>query len=111
MGEQGNKNYKILLVDDERKVLASLKRCLLGLQADLKIEVAKSGSEGLEATNHEDFDLIISDLRMPLVGGAKLLGKVRRFHPDTLRVVLSGQASIERLLEVLPVSHLYLVIT
>jgi DNA-binding response OmpR family regulator len=101
-------HYRILLVDDEARVLGALKRSFNQIDPELDITIAHSGDEALLASEKDDFDLVISDLRMPHTNGFKLLRQIRRFHPKTLRVVLSGQASVEKLLEILPVSHRYL---
>lgn len=101
-------HYKILLVDDEARVLGALKRSFVQIDPELDITIASSGEEALHASEKGEFDLVISDLRMPHTNGYKLLGQMRRNHPRTLRVILSGQASAEKLLEVLPVSHRYL---
>lgn len=53
-------------------------------------------------------DLLITDMRMPGMDGAELLGKVRSFYPKTIRFVLSGFAEREAILKTIGPSHRYL---
>lgn len=84
----------VLLVDDEPALTASMK---VGLRkSGWKIATADSGEEALEMSRANHYDVIVSDERMPGMQGSDLLTLVRTESPDTLRITLSGQASVAR---------------
>lgn len=99
---------RVLLVDDDARLLGAMRRRLMQLDPTISVQVAQGGEEALRASFEQTFDLVISDLRMPRIGGASVLHSIRRQCPKTLRVILSGQATAEKLLEVLPFSHRYI---
>lgn len=79
---------KILFVDDEKQILKSLSR--LFMETDYEIETAESGAEALDRLASNDFDLIVSDMRMPNMDGNELLSKVKVLYPNVMRIMLSG---------------------
>lgn len=81
---------KILIVDDEIQILKSLNR--LFLDTDYEVEIAESGAQALEKLAQDNFDLVISDMRMPNMDGNTFLNKVKELYPKILRVILSGYA-------------------
>lgn len=80
----------ILFVDDEEAILRSLQRALR--KEPYRILTAGSGAEGLEILATETVELVVSDQRMPVMTGAQFLQKVREISPDSVRVILSGYA-------------------
>lgn len=91
----------ILCVDDERIILSSLKAQLQNnLPTNYQIEVAESAEEALEIiedliNENITIPLIIADQIMPGMKGDELLGKVKRLLPQTLTIMLTGQASAD----------------
>ncbi len=83
----------LLLVDDEPSILSSLKR--LFRPHGYRILTAEGGAEGLEVLAREAVDLVISDMRMPHMDGARFLEQVRMRRPDSIRILLTGYADIE----------------
>jgi len=83
---------RVVVVDDNRLDL-ELARDAIGRDVDL--ELCKSGEAALEALAREPADLVLSDLAMPGLSGIELLERVRREHPGTDFVVLTGHASVE----------------
>lgn len=83
---------KILFVDDERNVLRALERIFL--DDPYEILTANSGEEGLRILEDAggDFQVIVSDYRMPVMNGVEFLKTVCERWPDTVRIVLSGYA-------------------
>ena len=78
----------ILIVDDEEMVLSALRRTL---RADAyEIHTATSGQEALVALAAHDFDVVVSDMRMPGMDGAQLLHAASVFSPDSERILLTG---------------------
>lgn len=83
----------IIVVDDEEMFLLQVKEAL---QLDgHHVVTAQDGGEALERLREENFDLIITDIRMPGVDGLQLLGEVRRHFPDVPVIIMSGQGTID----------------
>jgi HD-like signal output (HDOD) protein/CheY-like chemotaxis protein len=82
----------ILFVDDEPHLLAGLRRMLRAERDHWRLSFATSGTEALQVIADDPVDVIVSDMRMPVMDGAELLARVQREHPSTARIVLSGQA-------------------
>jgi HD-like signal output (HDOD) protein len=99
---------RILFVDDEQSVLDGLQRMLRPLRSEWDMSFVDSGAKALALMAENAFDVVIADMRMPGMDGAKLLFEVRRQHPETVRVVLSGEADSEAVLRAVPVAHQYL---
>ena len=86
---------KILFVDDEKQILRALRR--LFMNRDYDVHFAQSGSEALEIMKTEDIDLLVSDIRMPVMDGLELLRQAKEKSPLTLRVALSGYTDNKRI--------------
>jgi two-component system, probable response regulator PhcQ len=82
----------VLFVDDEPAVTAALKRVLH--RQPWRVLEASSGEEALEILAREDIAVIVSDEQMPGMSGSELLARVRRVRPGTVRMILTGQASL-----------------
>lgn len=83
----------VLCVDDEPSILSALKR--LFRPTGHRILTAESGAAALALLESESIDLIISDMRMPMMTGAELLSQVRTRWPDVTRLLLTGYADID----------------
>ncbi len=85
---------RLLCVDDEPHVLAGLERTLFDY---FDVTTAESGAEGLEiiAEEEEPFAVIMSDMRMPEMNGARFLAAARERSGDSVRVLLTGQSEME----------------
>jgi CheY-like chemotaxis protein len=79
---------KILLVDDNRDGLL-VRRALLE-EAGYKVDVARSGEEGLKLFEAEHFDVVVTDYRMPRMNGAELIQRIRQLNPNVRVILLSG---------------------
>jgi FixJ family two-component response regulator len=83
---------RVLLVDDEQRILEGLRRTL---QPEFETEIARGPEEGLAAVaDAGPFAVVVSDLRMPIMDGVQFLSKIKAMSPDTIRVMLTGQADI-----------------
>jgi response regulator RpfG family c-di-GMP phosphodiesterase len=82
--------HTVLLVDDEPNILAALKRVLRS--ADLCVMTATGGAQALQMLQEMPADLVISDMRMPLMDGAQFLEQVHQRWPQVVRVLLTGHA-------------------
>jgi DNA-binding NtrC family response regulator len=83
----------ILFVDDDRSVLHGLERAMRS--EDHEILTAGSGADALEILGRRAVDVVVSDERMPGMSGSELLKAVRDRFPETLRIMLTGHASVE----------------
>ena len=84
---------RILLVDDDPHVTAALQDALRREPYD--ILSAGSAEGGLALLSRQPVDVVISDERMPGLSGSEFLALVRQRMPDTVRMLLTGQASLE----------------
>lgn len=84
---------KILFVDDEESILAGYRRTLRGR---FDLDTALGPEEGLKAVEGPGgYAVVVSDLRMPGMGGIGFLARVRERSPDTVRIMLTGHADVE----------------
>jgi diguanylate cyclase (GGDEF)-like protein len=79
---------RVLVVDDARVVRAVVTRCLRS--AGYHTEEAADGAEALRRLATESYDVVITDLRMPLLGGLELLASVKRLAPTVEVIILTG---------------------
>ncbi len=101
-------NKRILFVDDEENILSGIRRMLRPMRKSMDMEFAGSGREALELMAKEPFQVVVSDMRMPGMDGAELLGEVRKLYPDTIRIMLSGYATPESIMRTVHVVHQFL---
>ena len=96
----------ILLVDDEPNVISSVKRALL--DQPYEIYSAGSGAEGLKLLDQKQIKVIISDEMMPVMTGAEFLSAVKKQRmPETLRIMLTGHASLEAAMNAVNSGEIY----
>jgi DNA-binding NtrC family response regulator len=91
--EEPAQNAAILLVDDEPNVTEALKRALR--REPYHILTATSGQSALDLLGQQHIDVVVSDEQMPGMSGSVFLSTVRKRYPHTIRMILSGQASLE----------------
>lgn len=83
---------RLLLVDDEPNILSSLRRLLHA--EGYAIRTAEGGAQALALLEQESADVIISDMRMPMMSGAEFLKQARERWPDSVRILLTGFSDI-----------------
>jgi DNA-binding NtrC family response regulator len=83
----------ILVVDDDPASRDSLHDVLV--DAGYQVTAVSSGEEGLEAIKTADYDLVVTDLRMPGMDGISLLREVRKLCPQTLVILITAHASVD----------------
>ena len=81
--------HKVLFIDDEPKVLHSLKLNLH--QEDYKCLFTANPIEGLKLLKEEKVSVIVSDQKMPVMSGVDLLEYARKLSPYTIRIMLTGE--------------------
>jgi response regulator RpfG family c-di-GMP phosphodiesterase len=98
-------NQRVLFVDDEPNVLEGIQRTL---RKQVELQTASSGAEALRLMRETGpFALVVSDMRMPAMNGTQFLAKVREQEPDTVRMILSGQADLEDTIAAVNEGHIY----
>lgn len=103
----------LLLVDDEPNILASLRRCLLSkdeFQDQLpsyQITLHTSPAAALAEAEHQAFDLVLSDYRMPGMDGVTFLNELRIIQPDIISIILSGMTDLQGLLRAINEAHIH----
>jgi len=95
----------VLLVDDEVNVLSALTRALF--DEPYEVTCAKSGEEALELIAATPFKLVISDERMIGMQGSELLAILKEKYPDTLRILLTGHATLEAAMKAVNQGEIY----
>ncbi len=87
---------RILIVDDEPQVAQSLARVLsLPEGGGYQVKSCNSGESALDYVREESFDLLITDLRMPGLGGLELLQQLRQISPTTRSILITAYGSPE----------------
>src|ERR1017187_10837442 len=99
---------RVLFVDDEPRILEGLQRMLRPQRHEWEMAFAPGGEAALALMEASPFDVIVSDMRMPVIDGATLLCRVRDLHPQVVRIVLSGHTELSTALRVVPVAHQFL---
>ncbi|MBN2211367.1 MAG: response regulator [Sedimentisphaerales bacterium] len=85
--------HKVLFVDDEPNILEALKKTLR--KESYEFLVAHSASEAMTILKRETIQVVVSDEQMPGMSGSQLLAIMRQERPQTIRILLTGHASIE----------------
>jgi response regulator RpfG family c-di-GMP phosphodiesterase len=100
---------RILCVDDDENILAAYQR---QLRKQFQIETALGGKAGLcILESGESFAVVISDLRMPEMDGIEFLAKVRQIAPDTIRMMLTGNADLQAAIEAVNQGNIFRFLT
>ncbi|MCU0810908.1 MAG: sigma-54 dependent transcriptional regulator [Thiobacillaceae bacterium] len=100
-------NPQILLIDDEAIALTNLTHVLKREGYD--VTACKDGEAGLEALKRSDFDLVLTDLKMPGIDGMAVLRQVHASHPDVPVIMITGHATLDSAVEAMKAgAHHYL---
>ena len=87
--------HKLLVVDDEPKHRRCLAEMIKVLRPEYKVLEAKNGKEALELIESESMDIIITDIRMPIMDGLSFMEFINMKARDTKVIILSGFAYFE----------------
>lgn len=100
---------KILCVDDDPNIRAGFQR---QLRKQFTIDTAAGGEEGLAMIQSQGpYAVVVSDLHMPGVNGIQFLSRVHQAAPDTVRVMLTGNADLQRAIEAVNEGHIFRFLT
>ncbi|MBI3078080.1 MAG: sigma-54-dependent Fis family transcriptional regulator [Deltaproteobacteria bacterium] len=92
-----NQKGTILIVDDDREMLALLEDSLA--QEGYRVQTATGAEWAIARLEETEFDLVLTDLRMPGMNGMELLGAVKRLRPEAMVIILTAFGSIEGAVE------------
>jgi len=95
----------VLCVDDEASIRSALRRVFM--DEPWRVCFAKDGDEGLDIFRREPVDLILSDFRMPGMDGVEFLKRAKAIRADCVRIVLSGYADINLIVQALNEGEIY----
>ena len=101
--------HHILLVDDEVKVLNGLRRSLS--EEPYQITATTSPNEALHLLESQEFTVIVTDQQMPHMRGVQLLEHARTLSPSTMRLILSGHADMQSVIEAINHGAVYRFLT
>jgi DNA-binding NtrC family response regulator len=87
------KAIKVLVIDDEQIVLDSVARILS--TEDYQVEVTLSARQGLDWAIQKTCDLVLTDIRMPEIGGMRILRDIKRVKPSLPVVIITGYATVQ----------------
>jgi two-component system, probable response regulator PhcQ len=85
--------HTVLLVDDEAEIVESLRRTLRA--QSYRVIGTTSPFDALDLCERENVDLVVADIDMPGMNGLELVARIRRTHPHVVRILLTGDASLE----------------
>ncbi|MBI5044039.1 MAG: sigma-54-dependent Fis family transcriptional regulator, partial [Nitrospirae bacterium] len=87
------KNSKILIIDDEKIALKNLEHVMK--KEGYQVVSTQSGQNALKLLEEQQFDAVLTDLRMEKVDGAQILKRCKELYPDTEVIMITGYATLE----------------
>ncbi len=106
---EGPMEHQVMFVDDEPAITANIRRALH--REPYRILTANSAREALGIMERESVAVVVSDQQMPEMPGSEFLTVVRQRHPDTIRIILTGQASLETAIHAVNDAEIYRFLT
>lgn len=103
-----NQDNNLLVIDDEPSILSSLRR---QFRRNYNVHIARSAQEGLEVMKKHPIQVIISDQRMPGMNGGEFFNQVKHDYPDATRLLLTGYADIQAVIEAINDGNIFRYIT
>jgi two-component system, probable response regulator PhcQ len=99
----------LLIVDDEAEVLEALKRALR--HQPYRVLTTTSPTDALKLLAEAQVDVLISDIDMPEMTGIELVARVRERHPEVVRILLTGGASLQSAVRAINVGEVHRYLT
>ena len=87
----------ILIIEDEKEIRDGLSEILE--DAGFVVDSAENGQQGLEKIGKKDFDAVVTDLIMPVVGGMEVLRETKRIKPHTRVILITAFATVDNAVE------------
>jgi len=89
---------RILVVDDEEEIRDFLYKALSRM-GGFHVEVAETAEEALQKIEKDQFDLVLTDLKMPKMDGLQLVTEIAKSKPEILTIMMTGHGTIDSALE------------
>lgn len=86
---------RILIIEDEAPIRRVLTKILSEENDNYQVEEAEDGLLGIEKVKHDDYDLILCDIKMPKMDGVEVLEAVKKIKPEIPMVMISGHGDLE----------------
>jgi signal transduction histidine kinase len=83
----------LLVIDDEQSVAITMGAILEMDGYD--VAISTSGADAMDKLHESEFDLVLTDLRLDDMDGLAIISELRRVHPETVSIILTGYASFE----------------
>jgi len=99
---------RILFVDDEPLLLEVIEARLCERIGNWEMDFAGGGDRALKLMFQKPYDVIVADMRMPEMDGIELLTLVMQRHPNTTRIMMSGQSDRDQTLRLVGTAHQYI---
>jgi DNA-binding NtrC family response regulator len=87
------KPFRALVIDDEQIVLDSVTKILQ--EEKYEVEVTLNGREGIQKAIRNEYDIVLTDIRMPDIGGMRVLRDIKRAKPSLPVVMITGYPSVK----------------
>lgn len=94
----------ILVVDDEPDICDSVHALL---HREFRVLSASSALEGMRVMQENDVHVVMTDQRMPRTTGVELLASVRQQHPQAVRILFTGYADVDAIVEAINTSQIF----
>lgn len=99
-----NNKISVLYIDDEVNNLTSFKATF---RREFQVFTAESAGAGREVVENEPVNIIITDQRMPGMTGIEFLESILHEHPEPIRILLTGYADIEAVIDAINKGQVY----
>lgn len=86
---------RILIIEDEAPIRRVLTKILSEENDNYQVEEAEDGLLGIEKVKHDDYDLILCDIKMPKMDGVEVLEAVKKIKPEIPMIMISGHGDLE----------------
>src|SRR3989440_8300753 len=83
-------NGRILIVDDDTALLQALSQLVSLRMATVQVDTSDSALQALELIKAQDYDAIVSDIKMPGMDGMTLLSRIQQWWPETPTLLITG---------------------
>src|SRR5690606_39268121 len=84
---------RVLFVDDEANILQSVRRVMRKLHVE--VETTTEPEQAIDMVKQAQYAVVVSDQRMPSMGGVEVLERIRAISPETVRIILTGYADVK----------------
>jgi response regulator RpfG family c-di-GMP phosphodiesterase len=104
MSATGKHKHTLLVGDDEPDVCDSVHDLL---RREFNVLKARSAAEGVKLMQEHEVHIIMTDQRMPQSTGVELLSRIRRGHPKAVRMLFTGYADLDAIVQAINQGHIF----